>query len=291
MGHQQALLQAVQRFTESANQFMAWTSILVPKLRILQCKSEDLRLFATSQSKLLALEREKIEAEDECDSASAELRKHKRHAQASRLRSVRSPTNIEAQTMLAKQFELREHHAEERVRKLTEELNETESQLEQLASRLPFIIDVDDGDPDVIFHTVDASQREKLEPKLAELQKFHDEMVQQTSDAAHQNILTQVQERRSDEALRIRIEPDFICPIMHERMVEPVLAADGHTYERQAIEKWLQTHNTSPMTGAPLPHRYLTENFALRHLITAYEEGVKKEAPMSEDKANIVNTA
>merc|ERR1712003_15117 len=62
-----------------------------------------------------------------------------------------------------------------------------------------------------------------------------------------------------------------MCPIMHERMNEPVLAADGHTYERQAIEKWLQMHNTSPMTGAPLAHRYLTENFALRHIIASYD--------------------
>ncbi|CAJ1454301.1 unnamed protein product [Effrenium voratum] len=52
---------------------------------------------------------------------------------------------------------------------------------------------------------------------------------------------------------------------------ERVLAADGFTYERQAIEKWLSMHNTSPMTGAVLAHRYLTENFALRHLIEAYE--------------------
>jgi hypothetical protein len=30
----------------------------------------------------------------------------------------------------------------------------------------------------------------------------------------------------------------------------PVIAADGHSYERDAIEKWLSTgHITSPLTG------------------------------------------
>eukprot|EP00434_Breviolum_minutum_P014757 symbB.v1.2.013011.t1/scaffold914.1/size160365/4 len=58
-------------------------------------------------------------------------------------------------------------------------------------------------------------------------------------------------------------------PSLH--FAHTVLAADGFTYERQAIEKWLSMHNTSPMTGAVLAHRYLTENFALRHLIEAYE--------------------
>lgn len=36
-------------------------------------------------------------------------------------------------------------------------------------------------------------------------------------------------------------------------MVDPVFAADGHTYEREAIEAWLQAHSTSPMTNLSLP--------------------------------------
>ena len=43
-----------------------------------------------------------------------------------------------------------------------------------------------------------------------------------------------------------------ICPITQEVMEDPVVCADGHSYERSAIEKWLQTSNTSPLTGAVL---------------------------------------
>ncbi|CAI7930203.1 unnamed protein product [Closterium sp. NIES-54] len=32
-------------------------------------------------------------------------------------------------------------------------------------------------------------------------------------------------------------------------MENPVLAADGHTYEREAIEQWLRVHSTSPKTA------------------------------------------
>lgn len=36
-------------------------------------------------------------------------------------------------------------------------------------------------------------------------------------------------------------------------MVDPVIAADGFTYERAAIEAWLTRRATSPMTNLPMP--------------------------------------
>ena len=47
--------------------------------------------------------------------------------------------------------------------------------------------------------------------------------------------------------------PDFLCPILQTLMKDPVQAADGHSYERQAIERWLSDGNRrSPLTGAEL---------------------------------------
>ena len=49
--------------------------------------------------------------------------------------------------------------------------------------------------------------------------------------------------------------PDaFVCPITQEIMKEPTMAADGFSYERVYIAQWLSTANTSPKTGAVLPH-------------------------------------
>ena len=47
--------------------------------------------------------------------------------------------------------------------------------------------------------------------------------------------------------------PDaFHCSITTELMDDPVIAFDGHTYERLAIERWLERRRTSPKTGEAL---------------------------------------
>lgn len=60
----------------------------------------------------------------------------------------------------------------------------------------------------------------------------------------------------------------FLCPITGEVMNDPVTTADGHTFERAAIERWLQAHDTSPMTGATLAHTQLAPALAIRQLIS-----------------------
>ena len=35
----------------------------------------------------------------------------------------------------------------------------------------------------------------------------------------------------------------MMCPISFERMVDPVVASDGHTYERE--QQWFDLHNTT----------------------------------------------
>lgn len=48
-------------------------------------------------------------------------------------------------------------------------------------------------------------------------------------------------------------------------MHDPQVAADGFTYEGEAIREWLENdHETSPMTNLKLSHLYLTPNHALR---------------------------
>jgi ankyrin repeat protein len=59
----------------------------------------------------------------------------------------------------------------------------------------------------------------------------------------------------------------FICPITQDIMNDPVTCMDGHTYEKEAIQKWLADHDTSPLTGAKLPSKHLIPNFALRSAI------------------------
>ena len=65
---------------------------------------------------------------------------------------------------------------------------------------------------------------------------------------------------------------DFICPITQEMMSDPAMAADGHSYERQQIERWLTTKSTSPLTGGELDHPFLTPNHMLRRQIREWRE-------------------
>ena len=48
------------------------------------------------------------------------------------------------------------------------------------------------------------------------------------------------------------------CPITQMPMEDPVVTADGHTYDRAAIERWLQTHDTSPLTNEVLSTKRLS---------------------------------
>ncbi|MEW5305626.1 MAG: hypothetical protein WDW36_008156 [Sanguina aurantia] len=62
----------------------------------------------------------------------------------------------------------------------------------------------------------------------------------------------------------------LLCPITQEVMQDPVIAADGHCYERAAIANWLTNHDTSPMTNAPMAHKMLTPNHQLRSAALEY---------------------
>ena len=55
-------------------------------------------------------------------------------------------------------------------------------------------------------------------------------------------------------------------------MSDPVMAADGHAYERSAIERWLTTKSTSPLTGEALEYTGLFPNHSLRRMIRAWQE-------------------
>ncbi|XP_072321089.1 WD repeat, SAM and U-box domain-containing protein 1 [Eucyclogobius newberryi] len=61
---------------------------------------------------------------------------------------------------------------------------------------------------------------------------------------------------------------EFLCPITRELMKDPVIAADGYSYERAAIESWINTKNrSSPMTNLPLLTTLLTPNHTLKMAI------------------------
>ena len=71
----------------------------------------------------------------------------------------------------------------------------------------------------------------------------------------------------ADNKKTMEYEKNFICPITQERMIDPVIAADGISYERTAIQKWLTDNDTSPKTNLDLEHKELISNITLKAMI------------------------
>ena len=56
------------------------------------------------------------------------------------------------------------------------------------------------------------------------------------------------------------------CSITRMPMQDPVIAGDGHSYERNEIQKWLSKKNTSPITNSYIDD-ILIPNHTLRAVI------------------------
>jgi hypothetical protein len=69
-----------------------------------------------------------------------------------------------------------------------------------------------------------------------------------------------------------QIPEELLCPITGEIFVDPVMTSDGHTYERRAIESWLEKHRTSPATNLNLDNKNLIPNMIIKQLVRNYYE-------------------
>lgn len=64
------------------------------------------------------------------------------------------------------------------------------------------------------------------------------------------------------------------CPITQDVMIEPVTGSDGHTYEKNAIERWLREKNTSPLNpNERMEITSLKTNSGIRFLCDKYHSG------------------
>ncbi len=78
-----------------------------------------------------------------------------------------------------------------------------------------------------------------------------------------------------DESKHTNPVPDsFLCPITLAVFEDPVVAADGFTYERAGITHWLHTGSTkSPIKGTAMNSQTLVPNVNLKAQIREYQQG------------------
>ena len=64
----------------------------------------------------------------------------------------------------------------------------------------------------------------------------------------------------------------MLCPISLDLMQDPVVAADGHSYERCYIQRWMLQSEASPKNNERLPATWLVPNHNLRKAILEWFE-------------------
>ncbi|XP_052142652.1 U-box domain-containing protein 34-like [Oryza glaberrima] len=86
-----------------------------------------------------------------------------------------------------------------------------------------------------------------------------------------QEILHRITSTVNLRSPKLNVPSHFVCPIMQEVMNDPYVAADGHTYEQQAIKAWLKKHKVSPVTRRILPNLSVIPNHSLRAAIQQWK--------------------
>jgi hypothetical protein len=79
------------------------------------------------------------------------------------------------------------------------------------------------------------------------------------------------------------IPANFTCPLTLDAFDDPVVARDGHTYTRAAIELHFTLRQTSPMTNERLESTQLLPNHTLRKSIEEW----RGKQPMKVDPRRI----
>ncbi|CAF3177279.1 unnamed protein product [Rotaria socialis] len=60
------------------------------------------------------------------------------------------------------------------------------------------------------------------------------------------------------------------CPITHQLFCDPVIGADGHTYERKNIIAWIQRNASSPITREHMDLKSLRPNYIVKKMVDEF---------------------
>ncbi|KAL8209350.1 hypothetical protein R6Q57_006082 [Mikania cordata] len=137
------------------------------------------------------------------------------------------------------------------------------------------------SEPEDNYHSISSSESDaELEEKNVEITSLHSKKTQ--SQKQKQPIITESSSFdlfMGDDDSRINEgkhtpPKDFVCPITTHLFSDPVTLETGQTYERKAIQQWLERGNsTCPITRQKLHSTQLPKtNYILKHLITSWKE-------------------
>ena len=165
-------------------------------------------------------------------------------------------------------FRIIEKVERERIRKIEEEERERFRIINEMRqSEINFQISIENKKLEDIRLETERAKRDLISGK--EIRNNEDRRLREEKYKLEEekDIInkTKAKLRENEEAIM-----KYHCPITLGIMEDPVVAADGRTYERAAISEWLENKDTSPSTGLPLNSTTLIPNIQLRNLILVH---------------------
>lgn len=107
----------------------------------------------------------------------------------------------------------------------------------------------------------------KSDHEILEIFGRNDQLLTELSSLKHKHFIKQFASKKTNEK---SIPNEYLCPITHEIMTDPVCVSDGYTYERKAIEEWLTKKQSSPILNLSIQGTQLYPNKVLKMLIDQY---------------------
>lgn len=89
------------------------------------------------------------------------------------------------------------------------------------------------------------------------------------------------------EAGRIPQLSSLYCPLTKKLFINPVLAADEYTYEKEALLELLSIHGNSPHTGQAFPHKQFLQDLTMQQVVAEYQALQRK----ARESKNALTTA
>lgn len=126
-----------------------------------------------------------------------------------------------------------------------------------------FTVNIENATTEALENVLDAGRRLGVDEAL--LVPFRSRLS---------DLMEEIRQARRREALGLSIDPPdaFACPVTMEVMRDPVIGSDGHTYERQTLNRLLATTRISPLTREKLKSNVIIPNHNLRKRIREYSD-------------------
>lgn len=123
------------------------------------------------------------------------------------------------------------------------------------------------------------AHKEKTSEKIALKKNVPDASLKQKKEPLSKEKVSEIATKRA------AVHPAFICPITKQPMKHPVVASDGHSYEKAALENLLaQPKPLSPITNKSLKKDVMYENLLLKKLMSKTIDESELNCPITQEK-------